>query len=376
MLTFKSPAVYVNEPGAIAKAGTLAAELGRKAYIIGGATALKRIGAPLEASLKEAGIQAVVEINQGEVSLANINRHAEKVAEAAPDFLIGAGGGLVLDLVKAVGDRTGLPVVAIPTVPATCAAWSALSILHDDEGNSAGPLFLKTSPRLVVADSDVLAEAPRRYFASGVGDTLAKWYEVALNLQDGQGNADILLSLHPAKLALEAIERSGIEAYSDAGSGRASEAFKEVTDAIIVLTGLAGTVSGTGRRALVAHAIHDSLTNLPDAHGALHGEKVGFCLIVQSILEGRDDVSSIIAVLRKYELPVTLAELGITGQTDDKIRRVSEDTLIIQPDGGFAFPADSASLAEAIRAADRAGREALSLPAATERLPFPFYYPY
>ncbi|MNT72611.1 glycerol dehydrogenase [compost metagenome] len=103
---------------------------------------------------------------------------------------------------------------------------------------------------------------------------------------------------------------------------------------------------------------------------------MGFCLIVQSILEGRDDVGSIIAVLRKYELPVTLAELGITGQTDDKIRRVSEDTLLIQPDGGFAFPADSASLAEAIRAADRAGREALSLPAAAQRLPFPFYYPY
>ncbi|QWU17729.1 glycerol dehydrogenase [Paenibacillus sophorae] len=381
MITLKAPYVYMNESGALAKAGALVAELGQKAYLIGGDTALRRVQGPLLASLHSAGIETVTEVNQGEVSRFNIEDYAWKTSEIGPDVLIATGGGLVLDLVKAVGDRTGIPVVAVPTIAATCAAWSALSILHDDEGRADGALFLTRSPAVVIADSDVLAEAPKRYFASGIGDTLAKWYEVALNLKEGAGHPDILLSLAPAKLALDIIERFGPEAYSQAGSGKAGKAFREVTDAIVMLTGLAGTINGKAGRALVAHAIHDSFTHLPDTHDTLHGEKVGFCLIVQSILEGRSDIKELTAALRRYNLPATLAELGVHEHVDDKIRKVAESTQIIPSAEGFAFPTDSGRLTQAIWAADAAGRAAL--PNGTisankivpDRTLFP-YYPY
>ncbi|MDT3425024.1 glycerol dehydrogenase [Paenibacillus forsythiae] len=381
MITLKSPSVYVNEPGALARAGALVAELGQKAYVIGGANALDRVSGPLLASLHSAGIETVTEVNNGEVTRSNIEEYAWKTSEIRPDALIGVGGGLVLDLVKAIGDRAGVPVVAVPTIAATCAAWSALSILHDDEGRADGALFLQRSPAVVIADSDVLAGAPKRYFASGIGDTLAKWYEVALNLREGTGNPDILLSLAPAKLALDIIERFGPEAYSEAGSGKAGQAFREVTDAIIMLTGLAGTVNGKAGRALVAHAIHDSFTHLPDTHYTLHGEKVGFCLIVQSILEGRSDIEELTATLRRYNLPATLAELGIQSHVEDKIRKVAESSHIIPSAKGFAFPTDNGRLIEAIVAADAAGRvavpnrTALAQKAAPDRTLFS-YYPY
>ncbi|WP_042216955.1 iron-containing alcohol dehydrogenase family protein [Paenibacillus borealis] len=357
MLTFKSPDLYVNEPGALQRLGALTRQYGRRAYLIGGETALKRTGATLEASLKAEGIEVVVEINTGEVTLVNIEHYANKLSAAAPDFIVGAGGGKVLDLVKAVGERLELPVVTVPTIAATCAAWSALTILHDDEGRADGALFLKASPRVIVADTAVLAEAPRRYLASGIGDTLAKWYEVALNLQDGEGGLDIQLSLHPARLALEIIGRSGEAACRQAETGASGEAFKEVVDAIIVLTGLAGTVGAGKRRALVAHAIHDSLTHLEETKSSLHGEKVGFCLIIQSLLEGREDIHELISTLLRYELPVTLAELGI--DREPQIIRVAEGSEIVPAPGGFAFPYDSGSVETAIRAADELGRQAL-----------------
>lgn len=354
MLTFKAPDIYVNEPGALQRLGGLTRSFGRKAYVIGGETALNRVWPVIQSSLEAEGIEAAPEINRGEVSLGNIDYYAAKVAAAQSDFIVGVGGGKVLDLVKAAGDRLDVPVVTVPTIAATCAAWSALTILHDDEGRSDGALFLKASPRVVVADTAVLAEAPRRYLASGIGDTLAKWYEVALNLQGDTGGLDILLSLHPARLALESIERSGPAAYIQAGTGNPGDAFKELVDAVIVLTGLAGTAGAGDKRALVAHAIHDSLTGLEEAHGSLHGEKVGFCLIVQSLLEGRANIHELIRTLLRYDLPVTLAELGITEEA--QIARIAAGSEIVPAPGGFNFPYDSSSVEQAIRAADEAGR--------------------
>ncbi|MEK3901502.1 MULTISPECIES: iron-containing alcohol dehydrogenase family protein [unclassified Paenibacillus] len=355
MLTFKSPDIYVNEPRALQRLGALARPYGRKAYLIGGENALKQTGAVLESSLKAEGIEVAVEIHTGEVTLANIHKYADKLSAAAPDFVVGAGGGKVLDLVKAVADRLDLPAVMVPTIAATCAAWSALSILYDDEGRADGALFLKAAPRLVIADTAVLAKAPRRYLASGIGDTLAKWYEVALNRQDGADGLDIQLSLQPARLALEIIRRSGDAAYRQAETGTPDEAFREVADAIIMLTGLAGTVGAGKRRALVAHAIHDSLTHLEEVHDSLHGEKVGFCLIVQSLLEGRQDIPELMGTLLRYELPVTLAELGI--EEEALIARIAAGSEIVPAPGGLAFAYDNSSIVQAIREADELGRQ-------------------
>ncbi|MFT7885274.1 iron-containing alcohol dehydrogenase, partial [Salmonella enterica] len=63
---------------------------------------------------------------------------ADLVKQSGDDrsVVIGIGGGALLDTVKAVARRLGLPVVAIPTIAATCAAWTALSVWYNDAGSA------------------------------------------------------------------------------------------------------------------------------------------------------------------------------------------------------------------------------------------------
>ena len=58
------------------------------------------------------------------------------VKETSCDVIVGVGGGRIMDLVKATAFELGVPIVAIPTQAATCAAYSPLSVLYTPEGHS------------------------------------------------------------------------------------------------------------------------------------------------------------------------------------------------------------------------------------------------
>lgn len=50
--------------------------------------------------------------------------------------VIGVGGGALLDSAKVLARRLGVPLVAIPTIAATCAAWTPLSVWYSDAGQA------------------------------------------------------------------------------------------------------------------------------------------------------------------------------------------------------------------------------------------------
>ncbi len=352
MVTIKAPAAYYNEPGVLQRSGDYIRSLGDYALVIGGPTALSIAGEQLHTTLITAGIRSETQTFAGQCTVEEINAYTAIAKQLEVQLIIAVGGGKVLDLSKAVAEDAGLPIVTIPTIPATCAAWSALTVLYDEHGRAAGYRPLLRSPELVLADTELLAQAPRRYLAAGIGDTLVKWHEFAVNLTGNAGSVALRSSVATAKLALDILERHATDVYNEVGQQayKPNIAFTEVTDAIIWLAGLVGSIQDGSVHAAIAHGLHDSLTRIEDTHNSLHGEKVAFGLLTQWILKGKQgaELERLISWLHALDLPITLAQLGITTDVQQSAAVIAEGLALRE---GAAEQLSFAVTVEAVQAA-------------------------
>jgi glycerol dehydrogenase len=120
----------------------------------------------------------------------------------------------------------------------------------------------------------------------------------------------------------------------------ASSVWREVVDATVLLAGVIGGIGGPNCRTVAAHAVHNGLTQLPQSHGSLHGEKVAYGILVQLRLEEMVAQNQLAftarqQLLRFYQqigLPQTLADLGLGNITLTELEQVAEFTCHPQSD--------------------------------------------
>lgn len=280
------PIKYENEIS-LEQSGELLRPLGKKALIIAGRTAFEKAGAKLETALKDAGIEYRIEIWGGYPTQQKAAEFGKLAQEYGADFVIGAGGGRILDLAKAASENASLDVVTVPTIPATCAAWSTLSVLYTDEGKQDVYVFRKRSPVLILADKKLLLEAPERYLIAGAADSIAKWYELNTNFNANKNDFALRLQLAVSKLILEFNETEFIDAYI---KGETNEQLLSNTiDSNILLAGLSGSIEGKVAYGGLAHHFYNQSTQIDNPNKRLHGEVVIFGLNVQFAAEGKPD---------------------------------------------------------------------------------------
>ncbi len=353
-----SPSRYVQGAGAIADIGRHIAALGSKALVLGGKHGLKAIDDKLAASFKEHGIAFTLDYFGGECSRQEIDRIVTNIKQTGSNLVVGVGGGKALDAAKAAAFSAKIPVAIVPTIAATDAPCSALSVIYTPDGVFESYLVLPKNPDLVLVDTAIIAQAPARLFVSGMGDALATWFEAdacakafAGNLPGGLSTA---AALALAKLCYDILQEYGLRAKLAVEQGVATEAVEKVVEANTLLSGLGFESSGLA----AAHAVHNGFTVLAETHQAYHGEKVAFGTLVQLVLENRStaEIDQVLNFCKSVGLPVTLKEIGVTEVTAAKIYKVAEatcaagETVHNQP-----FSVNTASVYAAIMAADAIG---------------------
>ncbi|HAX4786118.1 TPA: hydroxycarboxylate dehydrogenase HcxA [Escherichia coli] len=252
-------------------------------------------------------------------------------AESGDDrsVVIGVGGGALLDTAKALARRLGLPFVAVPTIAATCAAWTPLSVWYNDAGQALHYEIFDDANFMVLVEPEIILNAPQEYLLAGIGDTLAKWYEaVVLAPQPETLPLTVRLGINNAQAIRDVLLNSSEQALSDQQKQQLTQSFCDVVDAIIAGGGMVGGLGDRFTRVAAAHAVHNGLTVLPQTEKFLHGTKVAYGILVQSALLGQDDVlAQLTGAYQSFHLPTTLAELEVDINNQAEIDKVIAHTL-------------------------------------------------
>jgi glycerol dehydrogenase len=235
------------------------------------------------------------------------------------------GGGKVLDAGKLLAQRLSLPCITVPTSAATCAGWTALANLYTPAGAFLGDVALERCPDLLIFDHDLVRQAPRRTLASGIADALAKWYEASVS-SGSSGDGLVQQAVQMARILRDLLLLEGESAMADPGG----EAWVRVAEGCALTAGLIGGIGGARCRTVAAHAVHNGLTQLGATHSRLHGEKVGFGVLVQLWLEERRAGNrlaaqarrQLIPFLQRLGLPTDLEGLGLAGASLEELRQV------------------------------------------------------
>lgn len=349
-----SPGIYIQEPGALASLAQDCARLGdRGAYLLMAGFAYDHCLDAIAAGFKERGMRLVARRFGGECSDAEIGRHLAQLDGC--DVVVSIGGGKALDAAKAIAWRAGLPDVIVPTAASSDAPCSRLAVIYAQDHRFERYQPLDANPSAVVVDTDVIAHAPARLLAAGIGDAFSTYYEAEACRRS---HAETLMGGHASRAALglarlcrEMLLAHGAEALAAAGAHQVTPALEDVVEANIYLSGVGFESCGEA----AAHAIANGLGALDGTSGLMHGEKVAFGTVCQMILEGRPEteLAEAMAFLRACGLPISMAGLGIAGLPDEDVLEACR--LACAPGetmGNMDFPVSAEDVLAAMRETD------------------------
>ncbi len=321
-----APGRYIQGPLVLSETGKHIAHLGSKIFFIGGKTALSGIRGQVIKSLNENSIQYRFEQFSGECTRAKAEQFAGEARRFEADVIAGVGGGKAIDTAKAVFNELNSSLVIIPTIASSDAPCSAVALQYREDHSLDRILMLKRNPDVVLADSKIIAESPARFFAAGMGDALATWFEAYTCKKSGadnvQGGKSTAAALSIAKLCYNTLMEYGVSAKSDIEKKTLTEAVEKVIEANILLSGIGFESCGLA----AAHGINIGLSALDGTKGTLHGELVAFGTIAQLILEeySGSEIDRIVGFCNAVGLPVTLRQLGITDTSLANIKKAAE----------------------------------------------------
>lgn len=286
-------------------------------YVLSGSTFTRKVAEKVEEEMRNRGFYMASNVVAG-------NPYSEKMIKSTIEtyrdargkgasFIIGVGGGRVLDVAKLVASWLGIPFVSLPT-----------STSHDGIASPAISFLLRymiskhlgrenvkvSAPLAIVADIDVISREPYHMIAAGFGDLVAKYtavrdWKLARNeINEDYSEYAASMSLMSAKLVVKHL--ASIKAGSKQGI--------RVLVKALIGSGVSMSIAGSSRPAsgsehLFSHAL-DLLSLKYGFKPGSHGIQCGIGTIVAMYLHGGEWMR-IRRLLSEISAPVDAYSLGI-----------------------------------------------------------------
>ena len=352
---------------------SLVTSLGSKPLLLGGPRALaavQRHGVPTTLAAQSVP-STTCEFGQGqlwgrECCREEIRRLGDLAQDTSCDVIVGVGGGKAVDTAKAVSHRLQCPVIIVPTVASTDAPTAAVAVLYRPDHQFAGYEFYARSPDAVVVDTAIIAEAPPRFLACGIGDAYSKSFEVAAcynggypnQIQQPVGGVAPLVSLQMASFLHTLLTTHAVLAMTAVRARTVSPSVEAVVEGCVLISGIAFESGGLS----AAHSLYNAFTQLA-AHmqpPQFHGELVHFGTCVEVFLEAHSPArrQDVFTFGHQVGLPETLEEIGLADLSEEALWHVAETaTAPGETIHKTRHPVTVDEVFHAIQAADTYGRK-------------------
>ncbi len=179
-------------------------------------------------------------------------------------FVLGVGGGKIIDTAKYIGTEDSVPYISVPTAPSHDGIASSRATINKEDRRYS---YEADAPIAVVADLGVIKNAPSQLIAAGCGDLLSNitsvedWKLGAMDNQEYYSDYAASLSVLAASVVINS---------SDMIKNREDRGIRNLVKALIS-AGIAMSIAGSSRPCSGAdhqfsHAL-DFIAETPDNHG-------------------------------------------------------------------------------------------------------------
>jgi len=245
----------------------------------------------------------------------------ERIKDWKPRVLIGVGGGTKIDAAKLSSSRQGIPFISVPT---TLSHDGIASPLASVKGADKPYSIMAQAPLAIIADTDIIAQAPWCSVISGCGDVIAKFTAVK-DWRLAHAEKDEYYGEYAASLALMSTRL--IIKNADLIKPENDEGLRILIEALISC-GVAMSIAGSSRPCSGSEHLFSHALDMIRCPHAMHGEQCGVGSVLVAYLH-KANWKRIRDTLKQIGAPTTAAELNVK---DEDVIKALELATTIRPE--------------------------------------------
>jgi len=290
------------------------------ALIIAGSKTNDVAGKTVKNILEKEGVQVNTFIVES-ATVKDVAAVEEKIKTIKPQVVFGVGGGTKIDIAKLSSANQGIPFISVPTTASHDGIASPLSSI---KGYEKPYSIMAQAPIAIIADTEIIMQAPWRLAISGCGDVIAKftavrdWRLAHKDRNEYYGGYAASLALMSAKLVMHDAEK--IKSKSEEGLRILLEA--------LISCGVAMSIAGSSRPCSGSEHLFSHALDIVKPNHSLHGERCGVGTILMSYLHGANWKQTQ-KTLEKLGAPTNAKELHVD---DENLAKALEIAATLRPD--------------------------------------------
>ncbi|MEM1536358.1 MAG: NAD(P)-dependent glycerol-1-phosphate dehydrogenase [Candidatus Bathyarchaeia archaeon] len=273
------------------------------ALIITGSKTEEIAGRIVRSILEDEGLK-VETLKVESATLWDVRAVEEKIKASKPQVVLGVGGGTKIDVAKLSSARQNVPFISVPTTASHDGIASPLSSI---KGLEKPYSIMAQAPIAIIADTNIIMQAPYRLVASGCGDVIAKftavrdWKLARDEVGEYYGEYAASLALMSAELVMQNAQK--IKPGDNEGLRVLLEA--------LISCGVAMSIAGSSRPCSGSEHLFSHAVDMIKLNTSMHGEKCGVGTIMMAYLHGAD-WKKIRDTLETIGAPTNAEGLGLT----------------------------------------------------------------